>query len=174
MVLVTTAPEILARLAPGLPPAYLSQLTKIEYLANVCLVLRLDRSLSDTYWLNVGDPNIPFTGVIEHTNMQRPEVYGGAHLAYLSRYLDPDDPYYVMEAEELLSAYLPHLQKMFREFDRSWVKEAWAWHERYTQPIISLNYSERKPDFETPAWRKSIRRTAVPTMPSPMGKKWPR
>jgi len=149
-VIVTTAPEIFARLAPDLPEAYRETLTSITYLANVCLVMSLDRSLSSTYWLNVGDPNIPFTGVIEHTNMQRPELYGGNHVAYLSRYLDPADPYYGMEADELLDAYLPYLQRMFRGFQRGWVRQAWAWRERYTQPVIGLHYSERKPPFKTP------------------------
>jgi protoporphyrinogen oxidase len=149
-VLVTIAPELFLRIAPGLPQAYRDQLAQIDYLANVCLVLRLDRSLSDTYWLNIGDPSIPFTGVIEHTNMQRTETYGGAHLAYISRYLDADDPAYRMSAEELLASYLPHLQKMFRGFERSWVREAWAWRERYTQPVIGLHYSQLKPPFQTP------------------------
>jgi len=112
--------------------------------------MSLDRSLSDTYWLNVGDPSIPFTGVIEHTNMQPPELYGGAHLVYLSRYLDADDPYYRMSADELLEAYLPHLQRMFQGFRREWVQQVWAWRERYTQPVIGLHYSERKPPFRTP------------------------
>jgi protoporphyrinogen oxidase len=149
-VLVTAAPQIFTEITPSLPPDYCERLAKIKYLANVCLVMRLDRKLSDAYWLNVGDPTIPFTGVIEHTNMQRPERYGGAHLAYLSRYLDPDDPYYQMSADELLSAYLPHLQKMFRGFSREWVKELWAWRERYTQPVIGLHYSGLKPPFKTP------------------------
>jgi protoporphyrinogen oxidase len=149
-VLVTTAPEILVRIAPDLPADYQARLGQIKYLANVCLVMHLDRSLSDTYWLNVGDPTMPFTGVIEHTNMQRPEDYGGAHVVYLSRYMDPEDPYYRMSTEELLSAYLPHLQKMFRGFERDWVQEAWAWRERYTQPVIGLHYSQLKPPFQTP------------------------
>ena len=149
-VLVTTAPELFTRMAPGLPAEYQQHLSKIDYLANVCLVMQLDRSLSEAYWLNVGDPTIPFTGVIEHTHMQRPEQYGGAHLAYLSKYLDARDPHYSMSAEELFETYLPHLKKMFKDFDRSWVKEIWAWRERYTQPVIGLNYSEIKPPFKTP------------------------
>ncbi|MFO7697321.1 MAG: FAD-dependent oxidoreductase [Anaerolineae bacterium] len=149
-VLVTTAPAILSRLAPGLPADYRARLESIEYLANVCLVMQLDRSLSDTYWLNVGDPTIPFTGVIEHTNFQRSEDYGGARLAYLSRYLDPDDPYYAMDADALLAAYEPHLARMFRGFDRSWVQRAWAWRERYTQPVITRGYSRLKPPYRTP------------------------
>ncbi len=150
-ILVTTAPVLLARLAPDLPADYRERLERIEYLANVCLVMQLDRPLSGTYWLNVGDPTIPFTGVIEHTNMQRPEDYGGARLAYLSRYLDAADPYYAMTADELLAAYLPHLQRMFRGFERSWVLRNWAWRERYTQPVIVRNYSALKPPFRTPA-----------------------
>jgi len=149
-VLVTTAPELFLRMAPDLPVDYAASLHKIDYLANVCLVLSLDRSLSDTYWLNIGDPEIPFTGVIEHTNMQRPETYGGTHLAYISRYLDAQDPAYGLSAQELLDAYLPSLQKMFRGFRREWVREMWAWRERYTQPIIGLHYSQIKPDFKTP------------------------
>ena len=149
-VLVTVAPELFLRLAPSLPANYRVQLGRIRYLANICLILSLDRSLSDTYWLNIGDPTIPFTGVIEHTNMQRREIYGGAHLAYISRYLDAADPAYQMSAEELLDAYLPSLQKMFKGFSREWVKQVWAWRERYTQPIIGLNYSQIKPPFRTP------------------------
>ncbi len=149
-VLVTTAPELFAQLAPGLPADYRAQLAEIKYLANVCLVMRLDRSLSTTYWLNIGDPTIPFTGVIEHTNMQRPAEYGGAHLVYISRYLDPEDEAYQLSAEALLDSYLPHLQKMFRGFSRAWVKQVWAWRERYTQPVIGLYYSRRKPTYRTP------------------------
>ncbi|MFN2131363.1 MAG: NAD(P)/FAD-dependent oxidoreductase [Anaerolineae bacterium] len=149
-VLVTVAPELFLQLVPGLPADYRARLGQIHYLANVCLVLSLDRSLSDTYWLNIGDPGIPFTGVIEHTNMQRPETYGGAHLAYISRYLDAEDPAYALPTEELLASYIPHLQRMFRGFDRSWVVRAWAWRERYTQPVIGLHYSQVKPPFGTP------------------------
>ncbi|MBN1582928.1 MAG: NAD(P)/FAD-dependent oxidoreductase [Anaerolineae bacterium] len=149
-VLVTVAPELFVQIAPDLPVDYRARLSKIKYLANVCLVMSLDRSLSDTYWLNIGDPTIPFTGVIEHTNMQRAGRYGGAHLAYISRYLDPADPHYQMPVDALLNAYLPHLQKMFRGFDRDWVKQVWAWRERFTQPLIGLHYSQVKPPFKTP------------------------
>ncbi|MCD6519239.1 MAG: NAD(P)/FAD-dependent oxidoreductase [Anaerolineae bacterium] len=149
-VFVTTAPEIFSSLTPDLPGEYREQLAKIKYLGNVCLVMQLTRSLSDTYWLNIGDPSIPFTGVIEHTNMQRPEIYGGAHLAYISRYLDPREPFFNLSAEELLEAYLPHLQRIFQGFQKGWVKRVWAWRDPYAQPLISLHYSQLRPPFQTP------------------------
>lgn len=149
-VLVTVAPALFARIAPGLPADYRARLERIIYLANVCLVLKLKRSLSSTYWLNINDPEIPFVAVVEHTNMQRPEEYGGAHLAYLSRYMDPADPYYRMSAEDLFRAYLPGIKKLFPEFSEEWVERVWAWRERYTQPVVGLHYSELKPPFKTP------------------------
>ncbi|MCR4405673.1 MAG: NAD(P)/FAD-dependent oxidoreductase [Anaerolineae bacterium] len=150
VVLVTVAPELFARLAPGLPADYRARLEKIVYLANACLVLKLKHGLSNTYWLNINDPEIPFVALIEHTNMQRPEEYGGAHLVYLSRYMAPDDPYYQMSAEELFRAYLPGLKKLFPQFNEEWVERVWVWRERYTQPVIGLHYSQLKPPFKTP------------------------
>jgi len=152
-VLVTTAPAILAQITPGLPESYRRQLSRLLYLANVCLVMKLRRGLSSTYWLNIADPAIPFVAVIEHTNMQRPEEYGGRHLAYLSRYMDPQDRYYSLSAEELFAEYLPYLKRMFPEFDPAWVEEKWAWRELYTQPVIVKHYSELRPDFRTPIER---------------------
>ena len=149
-ILVTTAPALFSQLTPSLPPDYKERLASIIYLANVCLVLNLDRSLSDTYWLNINDPTVPFVAVVEHTNMQRPEEYGGQHIAYVSRYMPANDKYAQMAPDELLEAYLPHLRKLFPAFERSWVKNYWAWREDFAQPVITKRYSALKPPFRTP------------------------
>lgn len=150
-VLVTTAPALFAGMAPALPADYRDRLNRILYLANVCLVLQLDRSLSSTYWLNINDPAVPFVAVVEHTNMQRPDEYGGRHIAYVSRYTPPDDQYYRMQPAELFEAYLPHIKRLFPAFERSWVQNYWTWREPYAQPVIVKRYSELRPPFRTPA-----------------------
>lgn len=74
--LVTVPLPIFAEMLPsGFDPAYRESLNKITYIANTCLVLQLDRSLSETYWINVADPNFPYVGVIEHTNFEPPSTY---------------------------------------------------------------------------------------------------
>jgi protoporphyrinogen oxidase len=122
----------------------------VEYLANVCVVLELDRSLSDTYWLNVNDPGFPFVGVIEHTNFEPASTYGDRHIVYLSKYLPASAELYRMPDEQVLDYCIPHLQRMFPTFGREWVLGSHVWRARYSQPIVGTHYSRLIPSTDTP------------------------
>ncbi len=105
--------------------------------------------LSDIYWLNIADDDLPFTGVIEQTNFISPDEYGGKRFVYLSKYLEPEHPYFAMSDEELIETYIPFLRRINPAFDRSWIERSWVFRERSAQPIIPLNYGERIPDHRT-------------------------
>jgi protoporphyrinogen oxidase len=153
-VLITPALPIVADLLEPFAPAdYLESLRRIEYLANVCLVLVLDRSLSGMYWLNVNDPGFPFVGVIEHTNFEPPATYAGRHIVYLSTYLSPDDELFALSADEILAFSLPHLRRMFPAFDPAWIVGHHVWRARYAQPVVVRNYGDMIPDVRTPIER---------------------
>jgi protoporphyrinogen oxidase len=125
-------------------------LRRIEYLANICIVLELDRSLSDTYWLNVNDPGFPFVGVIEHTNFEPPESYAGRRLVYLSKYLPDSAELYRMADDEVVRFSVGHLRRMFPALDDGWILAAHVWRARYAQPIVVRQYSTLIPRVETP------------------------
>ena len=149
-VIATPALPIIADLLQAhSPPEELARLRRVRYLANLCLVLQLDRSLSDTYWLNVNDPAFPFVGVIEHTNFEPPESYGGRHIVYLSKYLPADAPMYTMPDEELLRFTVPHLRRMFPAFQAAWIKDCHVWRAPYAQPLIERHYSRLIPPHTT-------------------------
>jgi protoporphyrinogen oxidase len=150
-VLLTTPLPIAADLiAPHADAAYVESLRRIEYLANVCLVLELDRSLSETYWLNVNDPSFPYVAVIEHTNFEPPETYHGKRIVYLSKYLPAEAELYRMSDQQVFEFSLPHIQRMFPAFDRSWVMGHHVWRARYSQPIVGMHYSRLIPDERMP------------------------
>lgn len=150
-VLVTTPlPDAADLLRASAGDDYASELKRVKFLGNVCLVLELDRSLSGLYWTNVNDTSFPFVGIIEHTNFEPTSSYGGRHIVYLSKYLPTEEPLYAMDAEALLAFSLPHIQRMFPEFDQSSVKTAYAWRAPYAQPIVVKNYSALIPSFDTP------------------------
>lgn len=149
--LVTTPlPHAAKILEGGTSAAYAQSLNRIRYLGNVCLVLEMTRSLSELYWLNVNDPSFPYVGIIEHTNFEPRESYGGRHIVYLSKYLPVSDALYQMTPEQVFEYSLPYIQRMFPEFDRSWVTRHHVWRAPYAQPIVEKHYSRLIPDVRTP------------------------
>jgi protoporphyrinogen oxidase len=149
-VIATTPSPILARLAPNLPQDYVAKLNGLTYEAAAVALLEMNRPLSDIYWLNIADRDLPFTGVIEHTNFMPPTDYGGKHYVYLSKYLETDHPYFTMPEDDLMETYLPYLKRINPAFDRSWIDRWWVFRERAAQPIVTLNYSQKLPDHRTP------------------------
>lgn len=151
-VLATTALPLVADMVRDWAPSdYVRRLEAIDYIGNTCLVLELDRSLSQTYWLNVNDPSFPFVGVIEHTNFERPETYGGRHIVYLSKYLPHTDPLYAMDADAFLDYAMPYLQTMFPTLERGWIKAHHLWKARWSQPVVVKRYGALIPAAEGPA-----------------------
>ncbi len=143
-------PVIADILSPYVSSDYEKGLRAIRYLANVCLVLELDRSLSDLYWINVNDPGFPFIGVIEHTNFEPPNSYGGRHIVYLSKYLSENADLYRMSDEAFLEFSLPHVRRMFPDFDSEWVKGYSVWRAPHAQPVVECGYGHKIPAVETP------------------------
>jgi protoporphyrinogen oxidase len=150
IVLATVPSPLLARLVPELPDPYRSKLTSATYQGAVVALLQMSHKLSSTYWLNIGDERLPFTGIIEHTNFIGPEHYGNSHYAYVGKYVDWDHPYVTMDDDELIDTYVPLLQLINPEFTRESIERYWVFRERAAQPVIGLNYSEKIPDHRTP------------------------
>jgi protoporphyrinogen oxidase len=144
-----TLPNILVkRIAPGLPAPYVEVLDRVRYQWATCLVLALDRPLSDIYWLSIGD-DLPFVACVEHTNFMPPEKYGGNHVVYLSNYVSPGHPVLEMDPEQVLEAYTAGLRHINPKFERSWVREMWLFKDPGGQPVITRNYSRQIPDMRT-------------------------
>lgn len=149
-VLATVAIPTFLPMVPELPGEFRARAEQIRYLGNVCLILRLKQSLSSTYWLNVADPSFPFVGVIEHTNLDRSDSYGGERIAYLSKYLPTTEPMYKMTSEELFHYALPYIQRMFPALNRDLISGYHVWREPYSQPVITRHYSRLIPEEHTP------------------------
>lgn len=148
-VLVTTPTPVLRRLLPpdldgqfALPP-------DPPYLGVVCGLLVLDRPLTPYYVTNLADGSIPFTGLIETTNLIDPAHVGGNHLVYLPKYVLPDNPYARLSDQELRAIYLSHLRRMFPAFDERWIRHLIVSRERFVEPLHQIDVPRVLPPMET-------------------------
>ena len=149
-VISTLPTRLTARLVAELPPAWRERHDWGRAYGAHCLIVALDRPLTDVYWLNVNDGGFPFMALVEHTNYADPADYGGRHLVYLGNYRPMDDALMTATRDEALDEFLPHLSRINGSFERSWVQEAWAFAAPFAQPIVTTDYRHHIPPFDTP------------------------
>jgi protoporphyrinogen oxidase len=140
-VISTIPSKALMRIVPGLSPEYCARLDSAKYLGVVCFVLVIKRSLSQFYVTNLGDENVPFTGIIEMTNLVSVEETAGHHLIYLPKYTAPDDPLFEASEDDLWAQFQAGLQRVFPQLDLSSIERRFLFRERYVQPVPVLRYS---------------------------------
>lgn len=174
-VVVTTPSPIFVKLFPTLPKAYVEKITSTPHLHALNLLLITNKPiLNDTYWLNINDASFPFIALVQHTNFVEPKHYGGNHILYIGNYLPPDHPFLSKTADELLAIFEPYLQKINPEFRitkhesrimekkirnpipsevegaQFTIRNFYLFKGPFAQPVMTVNYSKRKPSFETP------------------------
>ncbi len=152
-VLVTTSPELMARLAPDLPAGYLKGLLDLKSMGAVVMVLALSHRLSEQgyYWYNLPkSAGYPFLALVEHTNFLAPANFGGDHIVYMGDYLEPEHEYFQLSQEELLERFMTALPRFNAAFRPDWVRKSWLFRTRYAQPVPLVNHSRNIPGIATP------------------------
>jgi protoporphyrinogen oxidase len=127
---------------------FLEDVNKVRYKCDLCMVLRLKRSLSEYYWTTVCD-DLPFVVVVEHTNLASMRKYGG-NVIYLSRYIDITDPLWTQSDSDIYKLFCKGLATMYPDFKMSDVKDWRLTRTRGAQPVIERNYSKYMPSIKTP------------------------
>jgi protoporphyrinogen oxidase len=147
VVVAAPVPDYLAIAGHLLNPSELEGLQQLRATGAICTVLEMEHSLTPFYWLNIADPEMPFGGLIEHTNYISRERYGGRHVLYISNYLFPDHAMYRASKSEVLETYYPALARINPSFDESWVLDAHHFRADYAQPVVTVGYREQIPSM---------------------------
>jgi protoporphyrinogen oxidase len=158
-VVSTLAVRLTCRLVPELPDDYRARHEWGQAYGAHCLILALDRPLTESYWMNVNDPGYPFMALVEHTNYMDPADYDGRRLVYLGNYRPMDDPLLRSSTSEALAQFSPHLARINPSFTTDWVTDAWSFAAPFAQPIVTVDYRDHIPPFETPVpglWAASM------------------
>ncbi len=86
---ISTVPlSYVPQMMPDLPQELLDQYRAIDNIAVVCVLVKLNRQVTDKFWLNISDDRMDIPGIIEYTNL-RPM---GKHLVYVPYYMPVKHP----------------------------------------------------------------------------------
>jgi protoporphyrinogen oxidase len=142
---VTLPSAALAALSPAASNWNRNAAPRPDTLGARCIVLALRSQLSRHYRIEASDPNVPYT-VVEQTNLVSPEHYGGRHLVYLGNY---GESFEGTALTERLDSIAESLRAINPAFSREWILDAWEFRASGAQPIVTANYSDTFPPFET-------------------------
>jgi protoporphyrinogen oxidase len=133
---LTLQTPLARRLLPPAAAEVAERWARLEgFLGIVCMLLVLRRSLIPYYTLNITDERIPFTGIIETTNLIDPACVGGYHLVYLPKYVAPTSEYARMPDEQLRATFLGYLWRMFPDLRADDIAAIRIGRERYVEPL---------------------------------------
>lgn len=148
---ISTLPlSLVCGMLPEECAGYRAQLEQVKYIGVVCMILKLSRSLSDSFWVNINDSRISFNGIIEYTNLNpRPDL-SGSTIAYIPFYLMTSNERYSYDDQQLLDEYASALGLVSPGFRPDWIKDWRVFRDPYAQAICTTNFSRIVPDQRTP------------------------
>ncbi len=149
-VLSTVALPVLGKIIPDFPLEYRTKVEQIKYIGVICMMLRLRRPLSDSFWINTNDPRISFNGFIEYTNLNPRLDLNGSHIIYIPFYLPTTAERFKRDDHSLFEEYVAALQCVNPDFSSNWVEEYHVFREGFAQAICHTGFSRLVPEHTSP------------------------
>ena len=118
-------------------------------LGAVCMILQLRRPMTEVFWTNVCDDDLPFGGIIEHTNLVPASWYDGHHVAYVSRYFTASEQIADDDLDEVRELWVKALLATFPHLDADDVLHVDIFRTPYAAPLVSVPYLPQIPPMRS-------------------------
>ncbi len=111
--------------------------TGTSYLGVMCMNLVLKNPLTPYYVLNIADPGVELTGLIEMTNLvDRDAETQGLSLLYLPRYMDSASPMFDEPDDKLVASLLDRgVRRLYPSLPNSDIVDLQVHRARFVQPL---------------------------------------
>jgi protoporphyrinogen oxidase len=140
--IISTIPlPFVPKIMPDLPADILMKYRSLKNVAVVCVIVKLARSISENFWLNVNDEEMDIPGIVEYSRL-RPV---SDHVVYVPFYM-PGSHIKFQDADEIFAEkvkkYLSSIQKDLRAEDIIDVRVS---RYRYAQPVCEIGHLQKLP-----------------------------
>jgi protoporphyrinogen oxidase len=134
------------RLMPDLPTDVLSQFKAIKNIAVVCVIAKLNKPVSDNFWLNTNDPDMDIPGLVEYTNLRQLNK----HIVYVPFYMPGEHPKFAEADEHFMDKVRHYLKKINPAITDEDFIDIRASRYRYAQPICEPGHLDNLPPVSLP------------------------
>ena len=155
-VISTVPTPLISRLVPDLPADWQARYDAIRNIGVVCLLLKLKRSVSKNFWVNIIDPEIEIPGLIEFSNL-RPV---GEPIVYVPYYMPTSHPKWTWTDAQFIDEAMGYIGKVNPAITREDLIDSAVGRLRYAQPVCEPNFRDKLPPIQTPITGLQIADTA--------------
>ncbi len=145
---ISTAPTpFVSALIPDLPQSWKERYDAIHNIGCICVILKLRRSVSPHFWVNLSEPDFQIPGVIEFSNLRD---VGGDAVVYVPYYMPVTNAKFSWTDEQLLDEAFLCLRRVNPALTEGDIKATKVARLRYGQPVCEPGFAEKLPPVQTP------------------------
>jgi protoporphyrinogen oxidase len=147
-VISTVPTPFVGKLAPDLPAATRAAYDGILNIGVTCVVLKLRRSVTPHFWVNVVDPRLPFPGIIEFSNL-RP-IGSGETVIYVPYYMPVSNPLWARPDEVFVAEAMAGVSRINPAIGMSDLIASHVGRLKHAQPVCPPGFLAQLPPIQTP------------------------
>ncbi|BCH18071.1 MULTISPECIES: NAD(P)/FAD-dependent oxidoreductase [unclassified Mesorhizobium] len=145
-VISTIPTPLVSNLVPDLPTEWREKYDAIRNIGVVCVLLKLKRSVTPNFWLNIVDPDIEIPGLIEFSNL-RPV---GDTIVYVPYYMPAMQPKWKWTNQQFVEQAFGYIQHINPTIENDDLVDTTVGRLRYAQPVCEPNFRSKLPPIQTP------------------------
>ncbi len=144
-VISTVPTPFVSDMIPDLTEDEHARLASIDNIGCICLLLKLKKSVSPHFWLNVMDERMDIPGIIEFSNLRKmPD-----NVVYVPYYMPTTNPKWTQDDDTFIADAVAYLKMINPEIQDEDVIDATVGRLRYAQPVCPPNFLQNLPPIQT-------------------------
>jgi protoporphyrinogen oxidase len=145
-VISTIPTPLVSPLVPDLPEPFRARYEAIKNIGAVCVVLKLRRSVTPHFWVNINDPDVDVPGIVEFSHL-RPL---GEHVVYVPFYMPQSNEKFHRSDREFVDESTRAVRRLNGTITPDDVVDAAVSRLRYAQPVCETGFPALLPPTQTP------------------------
>jgi protoporphyrinogen oxidase len=146
-VLSTVPTPLISRMIPDLPPEWRGRYEAIHSIGVICVILKLRRSVSPHFWVNISENSIEIPGIIEFSNLRS---VGDHAIVYVPYYMPITNTKFSWSDDRLLQEAFSCLQRINPALQREDIVDVKVARLKHGQPVCERGFAAKIPPIQTP------------------------
>ena len=146
-VLSTIPTPLLSGMVPDLPSEWKARYESIHNIGVICVILKLKRSVSPHFWINISESEIEIPGIIEFSNLRR---VGDNSIVYVPYYMPIANAKFSWSDDRLREEAFSCIQRINPTLERDDVIDVKVARLKHGQAVCEPGFAAKIPPLQTP------------------------